>query len=506
MEGFSSLVDTAKGLWDDFTGWLFGEDEVPETNPVSTVADGMESDIPRVETAVQNTNQALSGLEFNPEAMQQKGTESMQALADGITAGTPAAQSEAQNAGQSIMDYLSIDTTGAGTSGADLMQSVTDGIISGTPGAEAAAQTAGQNIMASFNIDTTGAGSAGADLMQSVADSITSGTGTAEAAAQTAGQNIMASFNIDANGAGSAGTDLMQSVAGSIASGTGTVEAAAQTAGQETINSLQNGMDNAQDTGNKAMQNVASGMTSGSSAVTKAAQTAGKEAMNAFQTAVSSASQLGSQMMRNVSSGISSAGSGAVSTARGIASQIKGAFENMRITVPRPVLPHVNVSYSTVGSGGASASVPNFSVSYYAEGAIMKKPYMFGMNGNSPMVGGEAGEEAIVPLDSLWSRMRNVVTDIFSGLLPEKIPKETDGKKEARELQKESVTRYRSVTRNYTETGKKSTSAKDGAKTIIIQKLEMNVDASTIDSVEKLRKILLQIDGDNDPIPEGGTA
>ena len=41
----------------------------------------------------------------------------MQALADGITAGTPAAQAEAQNAGQSILDNFNLDTTGAGSAG-----------------------------------------------------------------------------------------------------------------------------------------------------------------------------------------------------------------------------------------------------------------------------------------------------------------------------------------------------------------------------------------------------
>ena len=539
VSGFSSLVDTAKGLWDDFTGWLFGEDDVPDTTPVAGTATAIENDIPKVETAVDNANQALSTLDFNPDSLQQKGTESMQALADGITAGTPAAQAEAQNAGQSILDNFNLDTTGAGSAGANLMQSVTDGINTGTPEAQAAAQSAGQEIMSSFNIDTSGAGTAGTNLIESVTSGITANAGNAQAAAQSAGQEIMSSFNIDTSGAGSAGANLMQSVTDGITSGTAGAEAAAQSAGQEIMSSFnidtsgagtaganliesltsgitanagsaqsaaqsagQSALDavdnlNATAVGTNMIKDIASGITSGTGTTTSASQKAGTDAMNAFRNAVSSASELGRQMMSNVASGISSAGSSAVSTASSIAYQIKAAFENIRITVPRPSLPHVNVSYSTVGNGKATASVPNFSVSYYAKGAIMKKPTMFGMNGMSPMVGGEAGEEAIVPLDSLWNRMRNVVMNTFTMFFPGG-KKQSDPTKE-----KNTVTQTKEKTeKQQTTTTKpepKQTQPQGGAKYQTYH-VTMNIDAQSIDDLRKLKKLLSELDGDNDPV------
>ena len=539
VSGFSSLVDTAKGLWDDFTGWLFGEDDVPDTTPVAGTATAIENDIPKVETAVDNANQALSTLDFNPDSLQQKGTESMQALADGITAGTPAAQAEAQNAGQSILDNFNLDTTGAGSAGANLMQSVTDGINTGTPEAQAAAQSAGQEIMSSFNIDTSGAGTAGTNLIESVTSGITANAGNAQAAAQSAGQEIMSSFNIDTSGAGSAGANLMQSVTDGITSGTAGAEAAAQSAGQEIMsafnidttgagsaganliesltggitanagsaqsaaqNAGQSALDavdnlNATAVGTNMIKDIGSGITSGSGTTTSAAQKAGADAMNAFRNAVSSASELGRQMMSNVASGISSAGSSAVSTASGIAYQIKAAFENIHITVPRPSLPHVNVSYSTVGNGKATASVPNFSISYYAKGAIMKKPTMFGMNGTSPMIGGEAGEEAIVPLDSLWNRMRNVVMNTFTMFFPGG-KKQSDPTKE-----KNTVTQTKEKTeKQQTTTTKpepKQAQTQGGTKYQTYH-VTMNIDAQSIDDLRKLKKLLSELDGDNDPV------
>ena len=495
VSGFSSLVDTAKGLWDDFTGWLFGEDDVPDTTPVAGTATAIENDIPKVETAVDNANQALSTLDFNPDSLQQKGTESMQALADGITAGTPAAQAEAQNAGQSILDNFNLDTTGAGSAGANLMQSVTDGINTGTPEAQATAQNAGQEIMSAFNIDTSGAGTAGTSLIESVTSGITANAGNAQAAAQSAGQEIMSAFNIDTSGAGSAGANLMQSLTGGITANAGSAQSAAQSAGQSALDAVDNL--NATTVGTNMIKDIGSGITSGSGTTTSAAQKAGADAMNAFRNAVSSASELGRQMMSNVASGISSAGSSAVSTASGIAYQIKAAFENIHITVPRPSLPHVNVSYSTVGNGKATASVPNFSVSYYAKGAIMKKPTMFGMNGTSPMIGGEAGEEAIVPLDSLWNRMRNVVMNTFTMFFPGG-KKQSDPTKE-----KNTVTQTKEKTEKQQTTTTKpepKQAQPQGGTKYQTYHVTMNIDAQSIDDLRKLKKLLSELDGDNDPV------
>ncbi|WP_147408668.1 MULTISPECIES: hypothetical protein [Vagococcus] len=83
----------------------------------------------------------------------------------------------------------------------------------------------------------------------------------------------------------------------------------------------------------------------------------------------------------------------------GIVNAIKGFFSGMRLRIPKismPPLPHFSLS----GSFSLKPpSVPKLSVSWYKDGGIMQDPTMFGMNGNSMMVGGEAGPEAILPLN-----------------------------------------------------------------------------------------------------------
>lgn len=68
-------------------------------------------------------------------------------------------------------------------------------------------------------------------------------------------------------------------------------------------------------------------------------------------------------------------------------------------------LPHFKISGGKIpwGIGGAGKK-PSISVEWYAQGGIMAKPTLFG--------GGEAGAEAIMPLDPFWARMDKIVDGV----------------------------------------------------------------------------------------------
>ncbi len=80
---------------------------------------------------------------------------------------------------------------------------------------------------------------------------------------------------------------------------------------------------------------------------------------------------------------------------------IKGFF-NFHISWPHIPMPHFSISPSGWQVGDLlKGSIPSLGVSFYAKGGIMTSPTLFGLNGGNAMVGGEAGDEAILPVNLL---------------------------------------------------------------------------------------------------------
>jgi gas vesicle protein len=78
-------------------------------------------------------------------------------------------------------------------------------------------------------------------------------------------------------------------------------------------------------------------------------------------------------------------------------------FSNLKI-------PKISVSGGKAPFGIAGkGKLPSFDVKWNAEGAVLTKPTIFGQVGNTLMGGGEAGKEAVAPIDVLQSYIRDAV-------------------------------------------------------------------------------------------------
>lgn len=88
---------------------------------------------------------------------------------------------------------------------------------------------------------------------------------------------------------------------------------------------------------------------------------------------------------------------------KGVINKIKGFF-NFEWKLPKIKLPHFKASgeWSLV-----PPKVPKFSVDWYANGGILNSPTIFGMNGDRAMGGGEAGAEAVLPIELLKTYIRD---------------------------------------------------------------------------------------------------
>lgn len=128
----------------------------------------------------------------------------------------------------------------------------------------------------------------------------------------------------------------------------------------------------------------------------------------------------GSNLFNNLSSTISGIFNGILSTASNIWNSIKSTISNaidgaknavsngvnaiknlfnFQIKWPHIPLPHFRVSGSANPLDWLKGGLPSIGIDWYAKGGIMTKPTLFGMNRNRAMVGGEAGAEAILPLN-----------------------------------------------------------------------------------------------------------
>ena len=152
---------------------------------------------------------------------------------------------------------------------------------------------------------------------------------------------------------------------------------------------------------------IGTGMTGNSQAVTQAATTLGTDINTALDSGWQKANTNAQTAMQRLATTVTDA-------ARSAASAVKAAFENMTITIPKPRIPVINVSTSSVSYGdGGSVSVPNFSVSWNALGGIFDQPTIF--NTPAGMQGvGEAGPEAVLPLDTLWAKMKEILNEAIA--------------------------------------------------------------------------------------------
>lgn len=105
-----------------------------------------------------------------------------------------------------------------------------------------------------------------------------------------------------------------------------------------------------------------------------------------------------SSVWNGIKSAIQNPISTAVSFVKTQLDKLKGFFSGLNLKLPNIKVPH----FSIKGSFSLNPPrIPSIGIEWYRDGGILTKPTAFGMNGNNLMVGGEAGSEAVIPLNKL---------------------------------------------------------------------------------------------------------
>ncbi|MCS8593074.1 phage tail tape measure protein [Enterococcus faecium] len=92
---------------------------------------------------------------------------------------------------------------------------------------------------------------------------------------------------------------------------------------------------------------------------------------------------------------------------------IKKLFKFLKLKIPKielPPMPHFSLKWSSNKVFGKKISYPSgIDVKWFADGGILTKPTIFGTSGNKLLGGGEAGKEAVAPLDKLMAYIQKAV-------------------------------------------------------------------------------------------------
>lgn len=270
-------------------------------------------------------------------------------------------------------------------SGTQAASSYISGISNNTGTVTAAANSMATNAFGS--IDTSGAMAAGAQAGMAFSTGLTGsmasgGLGTADFSTSMT--------TIGAAGAMALNTSLNAGLAAPL-----------DTSGILDVGTISTSMAAA---GTAAAAAIGTGISGNSQAVTQAAATLGNDVSTALDDGWNKANANAQTAMQRLVATVTDA-------ARSAADAVKAAFENMVITIPKPKIPVINVSANPVSYGdGGSVRVPQFSVNWNAMGGIFGQPTIF--NTPAGMQGvGESGAEAILPLDTLWAKMKEILNE-----------------------------------------------------------------------------------------------
>lgn len=191
-------------------------------------------------------------------------------------------------------------------------------------------------------------------------------------------------------------------------------------------------------------------------------------------------------VLDNVKSSFQSKLDAAHSVVSGFVGKLKSAF-SFNWKLPDLKIPHISISGGVAPFGIAGkGSLPSFDIQWYAKGGVVTKPTIFGASGGNLLGGGEAGDEAILPLSALWDKLRQFIQEeinpdndrdtksVGSGIV------QALSRKETKTLEKKD----NSVTEKELER------YSDRNRGTVIEKLEIRLDVEKLKDLPTLFKLL----------------
>lgn len=223
----------------------------------------------------------------------------------------------------------------------------------------------------------------------------------------TAWENIKTTVSSVLGGIKSAVSTAWDGIKSSISSALESIKSAIKSAWENVKSTVTSVLDSIKSTVSSVWDGIKTTITNAVNSVKSTVSSAFESIKSAISTALNAAKSTAVSVFDSIKSAITDKINAARDAVKAAIDKIKSIM-NFSWSLPHLKLPHISIT----GSFSINPpSVPHFSVSWYKKGGIMMDPTIFGMIGSTFLGGGEAGPEAIAPIDVLQDYVSEAVAD-----------------------------------------------------------------------------------------------
>lgn len=171
------------------------------------------------------------------------------------------------------------------------------------------------------------------------------------------------------------------------------------------VNGVKSAVTNAWNSIKSVTSSVFNGIKSVASSVWNSIKSTISNVVNGIKSTVSNVWNGIKSVTSSVWNGIKSAITGPIQAARdtvsNIVERIKSIFNGIKLKFPSISIPHIPLPHFSISGSfnPLKGKIPSIGIDWFAKGGILNDPTIFGMAGGNMLGGGEAGPEAVLPLN-----------------------------------------------------------------------------------------------------------
>lgn len=358
---FFTQTETGKQLWSDFTGWIS-----EKWQGVQDFLAGAGEFFGGVwDTVTQGASDFVSGIGETWENLKQGASDAWENLKQGASDAWENLKSTAASKAEEL-------GTAVGTAWENLKQGASDT----WENLKSGASTAWENLKSTVSDKANSAKEAAGNAWEGLKSGASTAWENLKSSTSTAFSNIKSSIERDMQTGQRVGSAASNALKAAMNGDWNTAKSQATSAFNAIKSNIQSKMDAARN-----------------QAISIADRIGDKLGFPGLGSKVSS-------VFNTIKGNITSPIQNAWNTISGIPQRIANAFSGIKISIPKPKMPHFNVSWNDFGP----IKLPSVSVSWYAKGGIFDAPSIIGV--------GEAGREAVLPIDRLSDLMADALNQI----------------------------------------------------------------------------------------------